>query len=289
MKGIVFIFLFFSSPLYVNASTLENILQRKEHSEWGYFFISGIFEGGSNRSSSEKVMKLFDGKKIIFNGDLLSITDACTYKYTAELKTPLSFWKSDKTVDFYEAFFSRYKIKMPKSFLDITPINPSEKCDFPFSEFIVLDDNIVFFYEHNAIFFFKNEQMLKDHEKSSVENNGNVDGKPIESENICKEVESNADDYNSSEECFYKNMSVIDTYLEYRKKLMDYDKKYLQDKIISKENFSTKCSDGCITVTYKWDGPDNLVITQQFDGGETEISFTKEVQGCRVVTKLFPD
>ncbi|EGJ6728095.1 hypothetical protein INC34_004259 [Salmonella enterica] len=131
--------------------------------------------------------------------------------------------------------------------------------------------------------------MLKDHEKSSVENNGNVDGKPIESENICKEVESNADDYNSSEECFYKNMSVIDTYLEYRKKLMDYDKKYLQDKIISKENFSTKCSDGCITVTYKWDGPDNLVITQQFDGGETEISFTKEVQGCRVVTKLFPD
>ncbi|EOF6284765.1 hypothetical protein ACK1C5_004374 [Salmonella enterica] len=290
MKNSVLIFLFlFASPLYVYASTIENILQKKEHSEWRYFFISEIFEGESNRSPSEKVVKLFDGKKIIFNGDLLSITDACTYKYAAELKTPLSFWKSYKTINFYENFFSGYKIKMPKKFLDITPINPSEKCDFPFSEFIVLDDKIVFFYEHNAIFYFKNEKELKYHEKISAENNDNVDEKSIESESICKEIESNADDYNSSEECFYKNMSVIDTYLEYRKKLMDYDKKYLQDEIISNKNFSTKCYGGCIIVTYKWDGPDNLVITQQFDGGETEISFSKEVQGCRVVTKLFPD
>lgn len=281
--------LFFAGPLYVYGSTIENIVQKKEHSEWRYFFISEISEGESDRSPSEKVVKLFDGKKIIFNGDLLSITDACTYKYDSELKTPLSFWKSYKTISFYEVFFSGHKIKMPKSFLDITPTNPLEKCDFPFSEFIVLDDKIIFFYEHNAVFYFKSEQELKYHEKSSTLNNGSVDEKPIASKSICKEIESSVDDYSSSEECFYKNMSVIDTYMEYRKESIDYDKKYLQNKIISNKNFSTKCDDGCISVIYKWNGPDNLVITQQFDGGETEISFRKEAQGCRVVTKLFPD
>lgn len=50
-----------------------------------------------------------------------------------------------------------------------------------------------------------------------------------------------------------------------------------------------KCDNGCISVIYKWNGLDRLTIVQQFEGGETQISFTKKVQGCRVVTKSFPD
>ncbi|HAC6567909.1 TPA_asm: hypothetical protein G0B48_22765 [Salmonella enterica subsp. indica] len=233
--------------------------------------------------------KLFDGKKVVFNGDLLSITDACTYKYAPQLNIPLSFWMNPKTVSFYEVFFGGYNIKMPNEFLDITPVNPAEKCDFPFSQFVVLDDEIVFFYNDHAIFYFNNQEALNFHEKKKVENSVIVGKKTTGSSKVCKQTEHNPDNYNTSRECFYKYMNLINTYREYRKELADDSAKYLQKKIIPNKDFSVQCDGGCISVIYKWNGPDNLVVTQQFDGGETEISFTKEELGSRVVTKLFPD
>jgi len=283
-----FVLIFFISPLNTSASTLDNLLQKNEHSEWNYFFISQPFNGRISQSSEEKVAKLFNGKKIVFNNDLLSITDACTYKYATQLNSPLSFWKSSKTVSFYKIFFSDYKIKIPDSFLNITPENPSEKCEFPFSDFLVLENEIVFFYENNAVFYFKSQEELKSHVKNII---NVISERPTSSSKICKENEHHTDDYDTSYECFYKALSLIDTYREYRNELKEEDNKYLVDKIITNKDFSIKCDSdsGCLTVIYKWNGPDNLAITQQFDGGRTVISFSKEAQGCRVVTKLSPD
>ena len=286
-KNSLFLLLFFCS-FYTYSSVIENILQKKEYSEWNYFFVSEKFENRTSRSSAE-VASLFGGKKVVFNSDLLTITDACTYKYAPQLSTPLSFWMNYKTVKFYEVFFSDYKIKIPDKFLDITPINLSEKCDFPFSEFIVLDDEVVFFYESYAVFYFKSQEALKSHEKKLVGSDIVVDKKTTGSSSVCKKSERNPDGYNSSRECFYKDMSLISTYKEYREESASYGGKYLQKEIIPNKDFSVQCDDGCIGVIYKWNGPDHLVVTQQFDGGETEISFSKEEQGSRVVTNLFPD
>ncbi|HFJ9142983.1 TPA: hypothetical protein ACGWIP_004618 [Salmonella enterica] len=199
-----------------------------------------------------KVLKIrwqnYSIEKIIFNSDLLPIIDACTYKYAAQLKTPLSFWGSAKTVNSYKVFFSDYKIKIPDKTLDITPINPSEKCEFPFFEFIVVDDEIVFFYENYAVFYFKTQKALKSHEKKKIENSLLVNKKQTSMSKICKDIERNTDNYNTYRECFYKSMSLVETYREYRNELMNDDKAYLQGKIISNKNFSMKCDNGCIAV-----------------------------------------
>ncbi|EJH2661068.1 hypothetical protein NDG35_004342 [Salmonella enterica] len=287
--SVLFLFAFFICPLSVFASTIENLLNKKGYSEWGFFSVSEAFNGRSNQSSEDEINKLFDRKKIIFNGDLLTITNACTYKYVAQLNTPLSFWGSSKTVNYYKTFLSDYKIKIPDKLLYITPVNPTEKCDFPFSEFIILDDEIVFFYENYAVFYFKTQDTLEFHNKKNIKNSSLVNEKQEKLSKICKNIERDTDNYDTSRECFYKDMSLVDTYQEYRDKLNNDDKVYLQDKIISNKNFSMKCENGCISVTYKWNGPDNLTIKQQFEGGGTEIFFSKEAQGCRVVTKSSPD
>lgn len=290
VKVVVLFFLIsFFNPLYVSASSTEKILQKKGYSEWGYFLISESFNGEDNRGSKNRVETLFHRKKIIFNGNVLSINDVCTYKYAAKLTTPLSFWGSSKTVNYYKMFFSDYKIKMPTKFLEITPVNPIEDCEFPFSEFIVLDDEVIFFYENYAVFYFKTPEVLKAHKKNNEGNAALVKKKEIGISKVCKGIERNTNNYNTSRECFYNGMNLIDTYREYRSELTNHDGKYLQNNIIPNKDFSIKCDDECIAIIYKWNGTNKLVITQQFDGGETEISFNKEEQGCRVVTKSFPD
>lgn len=280
---------FLTFPSNVFSSTIDNILQKKESAEWRYFFVSEPFNAKNNDSSENETVKLFDGKKIIFNGQSLTITNACAYKYAAQVNTPLSFWGSFKTVRFYKEFFSNYKVEVPNKFLDVTPVNPLETCDFPFSEFIVLGDELVFFYKNHAVLYFKTLEALKSHEKENIRNDPSVKQGLMGISKNCKEIERNPDNYDTSQECFYNNLDLIEAYKAYREGLLKDSKKYLQDTIISNKDFSMKCDNGCITVIYKWHGPNNLVITQQFDGGETEISFSKEVQGCRVVTKSFPD
>jgi len=280
---------FLTVSLNVSASTIDNILQKKEHAEWRYFFVSESFNTKGNDSSANEAVKLFDSKKLIFNGQSLTITNACTYKYAAQVNAPLSFWGSFKTVRFYKDFFSNYKVEIPNKFLNVTPVNPLETCDFPFSEFIVLGDELVFFYKNHAVLYFKTLEASKFHEKKNIRNDPNVKQDLMGVSKNCKEVERNPDNYDTSQECLYNNLELIEAYKAYREELLKDSKKYLQDTIISNKDFSMKCDNGCIAVIYKWNGPNNLVVTQQFDGGETEISFSKEVQGCRVVTKSFPE
>lgn len=98
----------------------------------------------------------------------------------------------------------------------------------------MVDDEIVFFYENYAVFYFKTQKALKSHEKKNIENSLLVNTKQTSMSKICKDIERNTDNYN--------------TYREYRKELMNDDKAYLQGKIISNKNFSMKCDNGCIAV-----------------------------------------
>lgn len=199
--------LFFHQSVTCLCINYRKYSTKKDILSGAIFFES--FDGRTNQSSEGKVAKLFD-RKIIFNSDLLSIIDACTYKYAAQLKTPLSFWGSAKTVNSYKVFFSDYKIKIPDKTLDITPINPSEKCEFPFFEFIVVDDEIVFFYESYAVFYFKTQKALKSHEKKNIENSLLVNTKQTSMSKICKDIERNTDNYNTYREFFYKSMSLVE-------------------------------------------------------------------------------
>lgn len=106
----------------------------------------------------------------------------------------------------------------------------------------------MFLYENYAVFYFKTQKALKSHEKKNIENSLLVNTKQTSMSKICKDIERNTDNYNTYRECFYKSMSLVETYRECRNELMNDDKAYLQGKIISNKNFSMKCDNGCIAV-----------------------------------------
>ncbi|EOU1338183.1 hypothetical protein [Cronobacter malonaticus] len=130
---------------------MDAIYKYKENSRWPYFFVSK----GDGDSINSKIGDFFNGKELIFKSGVFSVTDSCAYNYHAQIFTPVSFWGSSKTVDYYKSFFSNYKISIPHEFITVTPVNPSEKCEFPFTEFIILNDVVVFFIRVVLFFILK--------------------------------------------------------------------------------------------------------------------------------------
>ena len=54
----------------------------------------------------------------------------------------------------------------------------------------------------------------------------------------------------------------------------------LTDKILPNKDSVVKCNEECIETSYKWNGTDHLVVKQQFEGGETIVSFDKKCMAC---------
>lgn len=229
---------------------------------------------GGEDVSKDSIDNLFKGNDVVIDDTNVTIGNICKYEYSQESMSPLEYWHSKKTVNLYKKFFSGYNVRLGDTLNLITPTNPYSRCDYPFSYFIEVDDSLVFILKNRAIIYSHNN---KNKDVSNV---------------VCTHKDKSPEKIFESgdvEECFYKNINILDSYQEYRDGLTDDNRKYLQENILLNKNFSLKCNNGCIAVIYKWNGPDRLTITQQFEGGETEISFTKEVKGFRVVTKSFPD
>ncbi|QIM43072.1 hypothetical protein [Leclercia adecarboxylata] len=246
---------------------------------WEGYFISKPIIPGEESVSENSIDDFFKGKKIVIDDKKVTIGNTCIYEYSKETMTPLEYWHSKKTVNFYKKFLSFYKVKLGGKLNLITPTIPPVECGYPFTDFIELDGSLLFIFNNRAVIYDNN---------NNNNNRNNFDASGV----ICLHKGQSAEqifENGDIEECFYKGENIFDSYQKYRGVLTDDGKKYLQESIVLNKDSSMKCYDGCIAVIYKWDGPDRLTITQQFEGGETEISFTKETQGCRVVTKSFPD
>jgi hypothetical protein len=275
----------------VLASDIDAIKQKTDSSEWRFFFIVDLSDNQNSVSQNKSVEQLFNGKIVFFNNDTLSISNACSYKYAAQKMIPLEYWGNKQTVSYYESFFSDYNIKLDGGILEISPINPSENCDFPFYEFVILDDIVVFIYKNQAILYFKTEKDLIDHRKVDYKVVSSIVNKNSEKESFikkCKDIERDENTYDTIHECYYKEINILDAYKKYRDDLVE-GKNYLLETVTINKNVVMKCDNGCIEVNYKWNGPDDLIIVQQFNGGETEIHFSKDEQGTKVITKSSPD
>ncbi|MEP9243947.1 hypothetical protein ABKT97_01485 [Enterobacter hormaechei] len=275
-KFILVLPLVFAS-FFLNAKTVPvvtDILSPNNSTSWVSYLISEPIILGGEDVTKDSIDVIFKGNNIVIDNTNVSIGNICKYEYSKESISPLEYWHSEKTVDLYKKFLSAYNIKLGGKLNLITPINPSVKCDYPFSYFIEVDGSLVFILKNRAIIYSHNNK--NDDVPNSV---------CMHKEQSLEQIFENGD----IEECFYKNKNILSSYQKYRDSLTNDNKKYLRKNIELNKSFSMKCDNGCITVIYKWDGPDHLTISQQFDGGETEISFSKEVQGCRVVTKSLPD
>ncbi|MGY5360290.1 hypothetical protein ACXFAT_21080 [Cronobacter dublinensis] len=268
---------------FLSASTTNAIFQNIEVSEWSYFFILKPFK--QNKISYDNMLKFFNEKKITFNAGRFSVGDVCSYKYHAQFYSPVTFWGGAKTVDYYKALFSNYKINVPDKFLSIKPVNPLENCEFPFSEFIVLDNALVFFYENNVIFYFKNRQDLIAHQNQKNDHSNIHDDRS----KICMTEKINDDSYERSFDCFYKNKDVISAYKVYREGLDSNNKRILLEVIQENQNNIMKYDNDSVEVSYEWIGRDELDVRQRYDGGEILLHFVKGKGGTKVTREISPD
>lgn len=241
---------------------------------WKKYLISEPIIPGRSDVTKDSIDDFFKGSEVVIDNENVTIGSICKYEYIKENISPMEYWHSKKTSDLYKRFLSGYSVKLGNKLNLFTTKNPSIKCDYPFSYFIEVDGSLVFILKNRAIIYSYNNK------------------KEYVSNVICNHKEQSPEEVFGSgdvEECLYKNLNILDSYQKYRDGLTHDNKKYLRENIVINKNFSMKCDNGCIAVIYKWNGPDRLTIMQQFEGGETQISFTKEVRGCQVVTKSFPD
>ncbi|CNG10849.1 hypothetical protein [Yersinia similis] len=269
-----FILISFVANANVDNSASDLPLLTDNSMAWRSYVVSDRIDPQGEDVAEYLVNEVFKGREIVIDNTTVTVNGVCKYEYSKEKMTPLQYWNSQKTVDLYKTFLSGYNVKLKNTLGLITPVNPSIECVYPFSYFIEVDNSLVFVLKNRAIIY----SQVNEEDKVSVV--------------ACAHKEQTPEqiyEHGYIVDCYYKNMDILDSYQKYRSSLVSDDRAHLQEKIALNKSFSMKCDNGCIVVEYKWNGPDHLVITQQFDGGETRIYFSKEEQGSRIVTKSFPD
>ncbi|EOC0554909.1 hypothetical protein ACI01C_004145 [Cronobacter sakazakii] len=79
------------------------------------------------------------------------------------------------------------------------------------------------------------------------------------------------------------------TYETYYKQLNLLDKPKLLNKVEVGRDEMKKLENGALAVSYKWLGANELVVTQQYDGGVTILHFIQEMNGTKLIRELSPD
>lgn len=256
-------------------SEIESVVD-KNTVTWKHYVVSDLIMPGGKDITEESVSyvnNVFNGKRINIDRVNVNIPGTCKYEYYMESITPLKYWHSQKTVDLYVKLLSKYNVTLNGDVILITPTRPSNKCGYPFSYFIKVDESLVFVLNNRMVIYSQNENGEK---SDDIENHDDVDSQMM-------------DEYGSVSESFYHGDTLLDAYGKYRDGLTTDYKNHLVEKILLNKDFTMKCENGCIEVDYNWSGPDKLIIKLMFEGGETEIDFLKEAQGTKVLTKSSPD
>lgn len=273
---LIFIFILISSlaNAKVDGSAPSLPFSNNNTTVWKRYVVSERIDPQGQDVAEYSINEVFKGREIVIDDKNVTVEGVCKYEYHKEAMTPLQYWGSQKTVELYNIFLSGYNVELNDTLELITPVNPSIECIYPFSYFIKIDGSLVFVLKNRAVIY---SQLSEGDKVSNAE--------CVHKEQTIEQVYENGDIV----DCYYKNMSVLESYSKYRNELASSDRANLQGEIVFGKNFSMKCNNGCILTEYKWSGPGNLIVTQQFDGGEKKIYFNEEEQGSRVVTKSFPD
>ncbi|EKY3233999.1 hypothetical protein RBA48_003942, partial [Cronobacter malonaticus] len=130
---------------------------------------------------------------------------------------------------------------------------------------------------HEALIYHQSKDKItkKTHDSSAVKE--------------CKEIKKDDANYNTFTECFFKGMNVALTYETYYKQLNPSDKTKLLAEIDVGRDETKKLGSVTVTVSYKWLGTNELVVTQQYDGGLTTLHFIQETNGTKLIRELSPD
>ncbi|WNP28908.1 hypothetical protein RN616_10165 [Morganella morganii] len=100
---------------------------------------------------------------------------------------------------------------------------------------------------------------------------------------VCKETVRDPESYDSTDECYYKDSNLVQTYGIYRSTTGE------PKKLTPGTDRAFTDYGDTVSLEYKWQGNNHLTVTQLFNGGLDTIIFEDDGQGTRVITAYSPD
>ncbi|EPT8949164.1 hypothetical protein ACVS9V_004351 [Cronobacter malonaticus] len=241
--------------------------------EWNHYIVSDPIDPDGENVDKTLIINFFKGKKITIDNIFVKISDTCNYMYAINNISPLEYWQSKKTADLYKNKLAHLNVNVTDKIGLITPLKSTVECNYPFVYFLKINESLVFVLNNRMIIYYpysvtdehKNACVHKKQSPELVYENGDID------------------------ECYYGEINISETYSKFKKERAEDEGKYLEKHINVNHDVVIKCNDGCIKVKYTWRDKKNLVVTQDFNGGETVIYFSESNSGTNVLVKSFPD
>ncbi|MBG3131049.1 hypothetical protein I4674_14810 [Proteus mirabilis] len=87
-------------------------------------------------------------------------------------------------------------------------------------------------------------------------------------------------------DCVYAELSIADAYKKY---VNEHDEDYLVKTIKVNNNIQKEYTKDGVSVDYKWENPQKLMIEQQSAGGFTEFVLEEDKKGTKITITGHPD
>lgn len=255
----------------INQVSAINVSER-ESGTWGAYVISEPIEPSGENKDIDAVGAIFNKKTISIDNSHVVVGELCNYKFNKEEISPVAYWNGERSASIYKNILSKYKVMDFSTVELFTPLDPSEKCPYPFSYFIKINERLIFTQNNRLVIYSQSPRVI-------------VENECVHKKQTPEEVY----EYGDINTCKFKSVNVIDAYDKYRKNINGMNASNLTDNLSPNKDSIVKCNNECIETNYKWNGVDHLVIKQKFVGGETIISFDKKSYGVLVEEKLFSD
>ncbi|WP_148043525.1 MULTISPECIES: hypothetical protein [unclassified Chryseobacterium] len=107
------------------------------------------------KESREQIINRFRGIEITINlnDKTFQAGKECKFEYFEKKVSPIKYWYSQSTINIYKEELAKIGISLPKEFSVFMSANPNKTCEYPTSEYIFIEDKIIFIYEGYLIVF----------------------------------------------------------------------------------------------------------------------------------------
>ncbi|AKK72654.1 hypothetical protein OK18_08490 [Chryseobacterium gallinarum] len=107
------------------------------------------------KESREQIINRFRDSEVLinFNNKTFQAGKECTFEYFEKKVSPIKYWYNQSTINIYKEELAKIGISLPKEFSVFMSANPNKTCEYPTSEYILIEGKIIFIYEGYLIVF----------------------------------------------------------------------------------------------------------------------------------------
>lgn len=257
--------------------------------EWQLATISDdIIDSAADKDSLENIESYFSGRNVTINDNILYV-DNMSCEVINRSITPLEYWMSERTVSFYRDFFKKDNAIITQEINFISTVHPDSPCQYPFSEFIEMSGDLVFFYNNRVVWYYPKEDQRLVKEKINI---SKWKGVSESNDAICQHSSNEMDVVYQQGfiiSCFYPETDLLSGYNKSRDGYENGDVLRLLKPSIDKGKDESVVIEDDFSFDYKWKSANELEIVIFQPGGTTTLNYLQKKSGTTVKTTLSPD